>query len=113
MIWGLLAATALGTSTTFWAQATTTNIRSLTAFFTALMLFAATRIANEARVKNDGQVISGTRRSLETHLGLLGLFALALGFGIGHHVSLVFIGFVLGVYVLRVAHRRRSVGVRL
>jgi len=37
---GVVGALALGTSTTFWAQATTANVRSLTAFFAALMLFA-------------------------------------------------------------------------
>ena len=36
IIAGLLAASLLGVSTTFWAQATTANIRMPTAFFTAL-----------------------------------------------------------------------------
>ena len=38
---GVAAAITLATSTTFWAQATTANIRSLTAFFVALALYAA------------------------------------------------------------------------
>jgi hypothetical protein len=84
---GLVAAIALGTSTTFWAQATTTNIRSLTALFTALMLYASAR-------------------GYATHkASSLTLFALALGLGVGHHVSLVFIGAVLGGYLLLVAWR--------
>ena len=38
IIAGLLAASLLGVSTTFWAQATTANIRMPTAFFTACAL---------------------------------------------------------------------------
>ena len=37
---GAAAALALGTATTFWAQATTTNIRMPTAFLTALCLYS-------------------------------------------------------------------------
>jgi hypothetical protein len=79
---GIVAALALGLSTTFWAQATTTNIRSLTALFTALMLFVSARVY-------------ATRKA-----STLIWFAVAFGFGIGHHVSLVFVGVVLGVFVL-------------
>ncbi len=85
----LLAAFTLGTSTTFWAQATTTNIRSLTAFFTAFMVFAVIRFR------------------LTAHRSWLIAFALALGLGVGHHVSLVFIGAVFGVFVLGMAIRAR------
>jgi 4-amino-4-deoxy-L-arabinose transferase-like glycosyltransferase len=70
---GIVGALALGTATTFWAQATTANTRSLTAFFAALALFALIRYANERR---------------EVHLIL---FALAFGLGITHHGSLVFL----------------------
>jgi hypothetical protein len=79
---GLVAALALGLSTTFWAQATTTNIRSLTALFTALMLFVSAKAY-------------ATRKA-----SALIPFAVALGFGVGHHVSLVFVGAVLGGFVL-------------
>lgn len=82
LIAGLLAALALGLSTTFWAQATTTNIRSLTALFTALMLFVSAQAY-------------ATRKA-----SMLIAFAVVLGFGVGHHVSLVFVGAVLGVFVL-------------
>ncbi|MCS6848429.1 MAG: DUF2723 domain-containing protein [Anaerolineae bacterium] len=94
---GLLAAMALGGSTTFWAQATTTNIRSLTALFTALMLYASARSAR----------MSATGRA-----STLVLFAAAFGLGVGHHISLIFIGGVLGAYVLYVAWRadRRGFG---
>jgi hypothetical protein len=81
---GLVAAVALGTSTTFWAQATTTNIRSLTALLTALMLYASARAY-------------ATRRRSS-----LVVFAVAFGLGVGHHVSLIFIGVVLGSYIIQV-----------
>ncbi|HEY3342663.1 MAG TPA: DUF2723 domain-containing protein, partial [Anaerolineae bacterium] len=92
---GLLAALALGTSTTFWAQATTTNIRSLTALFTALMLYAAVQLYNAVR--------SPSVYARRIHPVLL--FALALGLGVGHHVSLVFVGGVLGILVLSLMMR--------
>ncbi|PJF47874.1 MAG: hypothetical protein CUN48_06435 [Candidatus Thermofonsia Clade 3 bacterium] len=82
LIAGLLAALALGGSTTFWAQATTTNIRSLTALFTALMLYASARSDATGRASS------------------LALFAAAFGLGVGHHISLVFAGAVLGAHVL-------------
>lgn len=87
---GLTAAVALGTSTTFWAQATTTNIRSLTALFTALMLYASARACTTRRVSS------------------LVLFAAAFGLGVGHHVSLIFTGVVLGAYVLYTTWRARD-----
>ncbi|MGA9351066.1 MAG: DUF2723 domain-containing protein [Anaerolineae bacterium] len=73
-VWGgMVSAVTLGTATTFWAQATTANTRSLTAFFTALMLFALIHYAKKRR---------------EAYLIL---FALAFGLGITHHGSLVFL----------------------
>ncbi|MFN4294408.1 MAG: protein O-mannosyl-transferase family [Thermoflexales bacterium] len=84
---GLLAALALGGSTTFWAQATTTNIRSLTALFTALMLYASARSHATGRASS------------------LALFAAAFGLGVGHHISLVFIGVALGAHVLYLTWR--------
>ncbi len=84
---GWLAALALGGSTTFWAQATTTNIRSLTALFTALMLYASARSHATGRASS------------------LALFAAAFGLGVGHHISLVFIGAVLGAHVLYLTWR--------
>ncbi len=77
---GVAAALVLATSTTFWAQATTANIRSLTALFTAAMLYCAARAARG--------------RSALAH------FAAAFGLGAGHHVSLLIPGAVLGAYVL-------------
>jgi hypothetical protein len=77
---GFAGALALATSTTFWAQATTTNIRSLTALFTACMIHAAARAAAGKPA--------------------LSWFALALGLGAGHHPSLVFVGVALGAFVI-------------
>jgi hypothetical protein len=73
---GLAAALALGTATTFWAQATIANIRTPTAFFTALALYALARFATaeETRVADRALV----------------LLALALGLGGTHHQSLAF-----------------------
>ncbi|MBC8248345.1 MAG: DUF2723 domain-containing protein [Anaerolineales bacterium] len=79
---GVIGALALGTSTTFWAQATTANVRSLTAFFAALMLFALVSYANRRR---------------EVYLIL---FALAFGLGITHHGSLVFLILPFVVFLL-------------
>jgi hypothetical protein len=79
---GYGAALALGFSTTFWAQAVTANIRMPAAFAVALAL---DRIAHYRRVR--------TPRAL-------GWAALALGLGVSHHGSLIFIAAVLGLYML-------------
>lgn len=68
---GFLAALVLGVSTTFWAQATTANIRTLTAFFAALILYSTVAYGHEKKL---------------SHLMLL---AAALGMGITHHLSLI------------------------
>lgn len=74
---GILAAAALGVSTTFWSQSTTINIRSLTVLFTALccdrlVLFLLSP--------------AGSKRGDRALLGL----ALAFGTGVAHHASLAF-----------------------
>jgi len=79
---GVAGALALGTSTTFWAQATTANTRSLTAFFTALALFA---------------LVSYAKKRKEVYLILI---ALAFGLGITHHGSLVFLILPFIVFLL-------------
>jgi hypothetical protein len=83
---GVASALALGTATTFWAQATIANIRTPTAFFTALALYALSRLG----------LASGSRQG-DRALVLLGL---ALGFGLTHHPSLVFPGSFFVLYVL-------------
>ncbi len=78
------AVLALGTSTTFWAQATTANIRSLTGLFAALALYALIRHW-QAKDRTDRYLV---------------LFAAALSFGFTHHLSLAFMGLVFGLSLL-------------
>lgn len=92
-VWGGLAAVlALGTATTFWAQATTANIRMPTAFFTAwclylLMAYRRSRIANLGPHVADRYLI---------------LFALAFSLGLGHYFVLAFIGLFFILYIVLV-----------
>ncbi len=74
----------LGISTTFWAQATTANIRSLTALFTALMVWMFIRYANAIRANDEA-----TAQSSLTWL------ACVTALGVLHHASLAFIGLLL------------------
>lgn len=125
---GLLAASALGVSTTFWSQSTTANIRSLTGLFTALCLYAL----SVSRAKGDVPSVTGhgsrftfddppstlhaptpivhALRSL-LHAPRSTLFFLLLSFGILHHPSLLFMGVVFISYWLlqerNYAHPRR------
>jgi 4-amino-4-deoxy-L-arabinose transferase-like glycosyltransferase len=78
------AVLALGSATTFWAQATTANIRSLTALFAALALYALIRHGQE-KAKTDRYLV---------------LFAVALSFGFTHHLSLAFMGLVFGLSLI-------------
>ena len=87
----ITAVFALGTATTFWAQATTANIRSLTGLFAAVMLYALVRFKNETEGRNLG-----------TRDRWLVLFALALGLGVTHHASLVFMGAVFLLFIVAV-----------
>ncbi|MGB9593812.1 MAG: DUF2723 domain-containing protein, partial [Anaerolineae bacterium] len=84
---GLAAALALGGITTFWAQATTANIRALMALFTALMLLLA--------------LDYGARPSQRRLVAL----AVAAGLAVGHHGSLGLLFVPLVAYLL-VADRR-------
>lgn len=90
---GLTAAIALGTATTFWAQATTANIRSLTGLFTALTLYCLVCFGL-AVTKREGE--NGSSRPDRW----LVLAALALGLGITLHISLAFLALVSLAYVL-------------
>ena len=84
-MWGGIAATlALGTTTTFWAQATTTNIRMPTAFLTALCLYS---LAAYYQSRHDRHLV---------------LFALSLSLGMGHDFSLVFMGVCFVVFLLTI-----------
>ncbi|MEJ2750965.1 MAG: DUF2723 domain-containing protein, partial [Anaerolineae bacterium] len=88
----ITAVLALATATTFWAQATTANIRSLTALFAAAMIYTLVRFREETRDYK-------TTR-LRTNDRWLTLFALALGFGVVHHASLIFMGLVCLIFVV-------------
>ncbi len=86
---GMATALALGSATTFWATATKASIRPLSAFFTALSLYALVR--HTAQVQCQGDV--GDDRYLV-------LFFLALSLGLTHHPSLAFPGFVFLTYLV-------------
>ncbi|MGI6367038.1 MAG: DUF2723 domain-containing protein [Anaerolineae bacterium] len=77
-----LAGCALIVSPTYWTQATTANIRSLTGLFTAALLWLAVRYTSEP-----------TTRRLAALLFVLGLAC-------GHHSSLVLLILSLGPYLL-------------
>jgi hypothetical protein len=84
----LTAVLTLATATTFWSQATTANVRSLTALFAAFVIYHLICF-RQARVD-----------SVETADRHLLWAALGLGFGLTHHASLLFMGLVFGVALL-------------
>ena len=84
---GIAAAVLLGSSPTFWAQATTANIRMPTLLFGAWAYLA---LAQYQRGLAEPRVASRALLSL----------ALALGLGVGHHPSLIFIALGWAVYLL-------------
>lgn len=77
---GIIAVLALGTATTFWAQAVIANIRSLTLFFAALAVYALIQLYQSS---------SPSR--------FLYLLVAALSLGVTHHASLIFMALVFGV----------------
>ncbi len=79
------AVLALATSTTFWSQATTANIRSLTALFTAVTFFIL--LALWQRVE------SNPSDSATTEPYLVG-FTVVTTLGITHHTSLLFMALI-------------------
>jgi hypothetical protein len=86
---GVGAALLLGLSTTFWAQATTANIRMPAALATAWALERL--LAYRASLAQpDGPPRARALASL----------ALALGLGVSHHGSLIFVAAVFGLYAL-------------
>ena len=76
---GLGAAVMLAGSTTFWAQSTTANIRSMTAFFTALSILTLTDFMRERSDRS------------------LARFAFCVGLGVTHHSSLVLLALPFAV----------------
>lgn len=79
---GWIAAVGLGVATTFWAQSTTANIRSLTALFVALQLDTLLAYAQSRDRKH------------------LIAFALSFGLGITHHGSLALLLPVYAAFLL-------------
>lgn len=78
------AAAALGTATTFWQQAVYANVRSMTALFAAICIWS---------------LICWHEKQETDHYYLI-VFALALGFGFTHHLSLAFMGLAMVLWVL-------------
>lgn len=79
---GLLAALALGVSTTFWSQATTANIRSLMALLTATLVYTLVEFR------------------LTPTVNRLAIFAFFLSLAVVHHLSIAFIGLILALAAL-------------
>lgn len=92
------AVLALATATTFWAQATTANIRSMTALFTAVIFLTLVLFYLAARTGNPESENGRADRYLI-------LFALALGLAVTHHASLAFLGLVAITFILLVDNR--------
>ncbi len=101
---GVLAAALLGTSTTFWAQATTANIRMPTALFTALYVsllveWARSRVVDQSTGqpvnRPTGQPVIPLREARH-----LVIFSFVFSLGLGHHLSIAFPGVVFVLYIL-------------
>lgn len=86
---GVVAAVALGTSTTFWAQATTANIRSLTALLTIAVLYLLIRYR---QTRLEGQEARANRYLVAA--------TAVLSLGLTHHASLAFMAVVFAIFVL-------------
>ncbi len=99
MIAGVLAASLLGVSTTFWAQATTANIRMPTAFFTALCVYLLIKWSQLARPSTNQRLETAKRPPGVRDQRLLSLFAFVFALGLGHHLSLLFPGIFFVVYI--------------
>lgn len=84
----VLSALALATATTFWSQATTANVRSLTGLMAALMLYALMHFRIATR--------EGDRRRAD---GWLTATALFMGLGLTHHPSLIFLAAISLLFI--------------
>jgi len=89
----LMSAAAIAGATTFWSQATTANVRSLTALFAAGAIFLLVRMLYDS----PGQMTAG--QDLPPTARLLP-FLLVTALGIGHHGSLLFIAALLVLILL-------------
>ncbi len=90
-IGGWVAALALGSAATVWAQAIIANIRMPTLLFTAWGFMALAQFRNATA-------------PIQKHRALYSL-ALALGLGVGHHPSLIFVAVGWLAYLLLVDAR--------
>ncbi len=88
---GFVAALVLSAAPTFWAQATTANIRMPTMLFTAWGFLALGQFAS---ADHPDQRDAALRR-----------LALALGLGVSHHPSLIFVASGWALYILLTAPR--------
>jgi len=124
LLGGLATSLTLGGATTFWAQAGVANIRMPTLFLAAWGFYALARHAGrrkaitpkreERKTAQLGETMPSQARHIEpsrtTHpptpddkaLTLLGL---AVGLGLGHHPSLVFVAFFFLLYLLLIDPR--------
>jgi len=89
LLGGLVAALVLGTSTTFWAQATVANIRMPMAFFTAWCLYELA-VFRALHLK-----LTASRPSLVR-------FALAFSLGLSHYFPLAFMGLFFALFIVLV-----------
>ena len=103
---GIASAAALGSATTFWATGTKASIRPLTAFFTALSLYALARHRSDLRRAEQGprgreprDPASLARKPEDRSLSL---FFLSLSLGLTHHPSLAFPGVIFLFYLILV-----------
>jgi len=112
---GLAVALTLGTSTTFWAQATIANIRTPALFFAALALYALARFATaedafripQSRVPPSRKLpaFGKVRQSAFRKDRALILLGLALGLGGGHYPPLAFVVLFFLAYLLLIDPR--------
>jgi hypothetical protein len=91
---GLGAAAMLGLSTTFWAQATTANVRMPAAFAVA---WAVERLAG---LTSPPDPLSRSPHLASGEGGHIAWLAFALGLAVSHHGSTVFLAAVVGLYAL-------------
>ncbi len=96
---GVAATLTLGSATTFWATATGASVRPLTAFFTALCLYALTEHAARIESRAAGDSEGAPNPSGDGYLIVL---SLALSLGLTHHPSLAFPGVVFVLYLVLV-----------
>jgi hypothetical protein len=101
---GVAAGLALGTATTFWAQATTANIRSLTAFFAVLVVYLLLEIREnpKSQIPNPKEEEENSKSQIPNPKlnRLLFLLGLAMSLGLTHHASLLFMGVVFGLFLM-------------